>query len=230
MTSLLQFEALSRSYAGPDGPIAAVDDVSLSVNRGEFVAIQGPSGCGKTTLILSAGTLLQPTSGRLRLAGEDPYALSAEQRARFRAANIGFVFQQFHLIPYLTVLDNVLVPSLASTVPDALDRALDLLAQLGLQPRGQHLAADLSTGERQRTALARALLCHPKLLLADEPTGNLDLENGAVVLQHLATFARNGGTVLLVTHDPRAAQFAHRVLKMVRGRIESEADKNLQCD
>jgi putative ABC transport system ATP-binding protein len=229
MTPLLQFEAVTKSYLGPDGLIAAVDDVSLSVGAGEFVAVQGPSGCGKTTLILSAGALLQPTSGLVRVAGQDPYALSAEEGARFRAAHIGFVFQQFHLIPYLSVLDNVLVPSLASPVPAALDRARDLLTRFGLEHRARHLAADLSTGERQRTALARALLGGPKLLLADEPTGNLDLENGTLVLEHLANFAASGGTVLLATHDPRAAQFAHRVLKMVHGKIESGAEKRAQC-
>jgi ABC-type lipoprotein export system ATPase subunit len=198
-----------------------VDDISLAVGTGEFVAIQGPSGCGKTTLILVAGALLQPTHGQVLIDGQNPYFLSHEKRATFRAATIGFVFQQFHLIPYLSVLDNILAPSLARNVAGAGQRAQELLTQFGLEPRARHLSADLSTGERQRTALARALLTRPKLLLADEPTGNLDQENGALVLRCLADFARSGGTVLLVTHDPRAAEYADRIVKMNRGKLEA---------
>jgi ABC-type lipoprotein export system ATPase subunit len=198
-----------------------VDGVSLGLEAGEFVAIQGPSGCGKTTLILMAGALLQPTSGRVRLAGQDPYALSAERRAGFRAAHVGFVFQQFHLIPYLSVLDNVLAATLAGPIPGAEERARALLAHFALEPQADRLCADLSTGERQRAALARALLPRPKLLLADEPTGNLDPENGDRVLRCLAQFAEGGGAVLLVTHDPRAADHARRILTMDNGRIDS---------
>lgn len=220
MTTLLRLENLSKSYPGPGDALQAVDRVSLSVGAGEFVGVQGPSGCGKTTLILAAGALLQPTSGRVLVAGQDPYALSSDQRARFRAANIGFVFQQFHLIPFLSVLDNVLAPALAGPVAGARERARELLAHFGLQHRAGHLSADLSTGERQRAALARALLRRPKLLLADEPTANLDDENGAVVLRCLAEFAHGGGTVLVVTHDPRAAKYAGRLLEMSGGKLE----------
>ena len=222
-TPVLRLENLSKSYTGPGDALQAVDRVSLSVGAGEFVGVQGPSGCGKTTLILAAGALLQPTSGRVLVAGQDPYALPSGQRARFRAANIGFVFQQFHLIPFLSVLDNVLAPALAGPVAGARQRAGELLAQFGLGHRAGHLSADLSTGERQRAALARALLRRPKLLLADEPTANLDEENGAVVLRCLAEFARDGGTVLVVTHDPRAAKYAGRLLEMNGGRLEDAA-------
>ncbi len=223
-TKLLHLENLSRSYPGPGGNHRAVDGVSLGLEAGEFVAIQGPSGCGKTTLILMAGALLQPTSGRVWLAGHDPYALSPERRAGFRAANVGFVFQQVHLIPYLSVLDNVLAATLAGPIPGAEARARELLAQFALESQAARLCADLSTGERQRTALARALLARPKLLLADEPTGNLDPENGDRVLRGLAQFAAGGGGVLLVTHDPRAADHARRIVRMDKGRIDGPAD------
>lgn len=221
MSALLQLEGLSKSYSGPKGTVNAVNQVSLTVSAGEFVAVQGPSGCGKTTLLLAAGGLLQPTGGRVLLNGQDPYALSPEQRAQFRAVNVGFVFQQFHLVPYLDVLDNILVPTLAlSAHSGARARALELAARFGLTHRLRHLPAALSTGERQRVALARALLNIPKLLLADEPTGNLDEENGQVVLRCLAEFARDGAAVLLVTHEPRAGQHADHVVKINGGKIQ----------
>jgi putative ABC transport system ATP-binding protein len=219
MSALLQLENLGKSYAGPKGNVSAVDGVSLTVGAGEFVAVQGPSGCGKTTLLLAAGALLQPSRGRVLLNGQDPYTLSFEQRARFRAVNVGFVFQQFHLIPYLSVLDNVLAPSLAVRGSAAEGRARELIAHFGLQDRAHHLSAELSTGERQRTALARALLNRPRLLLADEPTGNLDGENSQIVLGYLARFAQNGGAVLLATHDPAAARYAQRLVPLRDGRL-----------
>jgi ABC-type lipoprotein export system ATPase subunit len=220
MNALLQIEGLSKSYPGGQGTITAVDEVSLTVGAGEFVAVQGPSGCGKTTLLLAAGALLRPTHGRVLVNGEDPYALSPGERARFRAVNVGFVFQQFHLVPYLDVFDNTLVPTLAlGANGGARARALELVARFGLTERLHHRPAALSTGERQRVALARALLNKPKLLLADEPTGNLDAENGQLVLRSLAEFARDGGAVLLVTHEPGAGDYASRIVKMNRGRI-----------
>jgi len=221
MNALLQMEGLTRTYAGPGGEVRAVDGVSLSLDAGEFVAVRGPSGCGKTTLLLAAGALLAPSSGRVRVVGQDPYALSAGQRAELRAAQIGFVFQQFHLVPYLDALDNILAPTLATgTGNGARSRALELAERLGLTPRLRHVPAALSTGERQRVALARALLNRPKLLLADEPTGNLDEANGLTVFQCLTEFARGGGAVLLVTHEPRAGEHATRRLEMKAGKLQ----------
>jgi len=220
MSALLQITGVSRSYGGPNGSITAVDDVSLTLGAGEFVGVQGPSGCGKTTLLLAAGTLLQPTRGRVVFNGQEVYALSPEERARFRALNLGFVFQQFHLMPYLNVLDNILASTLAlGSENGARTHALALADRFGLKDRLYHVPAALSTGERQRVALARALLNKPRLLLADEPTGNLDAENGQLVLRCLADFATNGGAVLLVTHETRAAEYAARVLQMDKGRI-----------
>lgn len=220
MSALLQIENLDRSYAGPRGIVNAVAGVSLTVNAGEFVAVRGPSGCGKTTLLLAAGALLQPSCGRVLLNGQSPYELSSGARARFRAENIGFVFQQFHLVPYLDVLDNILAPTLALEANgDHRARASELAQRFGLQDRLHHVPSALSTGERQRVALARALLNRPKLLLADEPTGNLDEQNGQLVFRCLAEFARDGGAVLLVTHEPRAGELATRTLHMEGGRI-----------
>ncbi|MFN4257748.1 MAG: ABC transporter ATP-binding protein [Gemmataceae bacterium] len=215
---MLDIRNLIKSYWGPKGTIPALREVSLHVDAGEFVAVQGPSGCGKTTLLLAAGGLLQPDHGQVLVREQDIYALHPEERVRFRAVHIGFVFQQFHLVPYLNVLDNVLAPTLAIAVPDARKRAYDLLDRFGLTDRSHHVPAQLSTGERQRTALARALLTRPELLLADEPTGNLDEENGKLVLECMTDFARNGGSVLLVTHDRQAADAADRVIFLDAGR------------
>lgn len=219
MSALVEIQNLTRSYPGRNGAVRALDGVSLTLHGGDFIAVQGPSGCGKTTLLLAAGGLLQPTSGVVTVAGEEPYAMSAEARAQFRAAHIGFVFQQFHLIPYLSVIENILAPTLARRAVEGQSRARELAAHFGLEHRLQHVPSELSTGERQRTALARALLNRPKLLLADEPTGNLDRDNAEIVLGYLAEFAAQGGAVLLVTHDAAAAQRANSTRLMREGRF-----------
>ncbi len=214
LPSMLEIRDLRKNYAGPEGEVRALDGVSLAVAAGEFIAVQGPSGCGKSTLLAVAGALLAPDAGTVRIAGGDPYALGADARARFRARHIGFVFQQFHLIPYLDVLENVLAPALAAPFADSEARARALIDRFGLTHRLRHVPAELSTGERQRAALARALLLRPRLLLADEPTGNLDQTSSEGVLRHLAEFAADGGAVLLVTHDPQAAAAARRVISL----------------
>jgi ABC-type lipoprotein export system ATPase subunit len=220
MSVLLQIDALGHVYEGLKGPIQAVDGVSLHVDAGEFVAAMGPSGCGKTTLLLAAGGLLQPTSGRALVDGKDVFMMTPSQRALFRAAKIGFVFQQFHLVPYLDVLDNVLAPTLAlGSQRNARNRACELVERFGLADRLHHTPDSLSTGERQRVALARAMINSPRLLLADEPTGNLDDNNGGEVFRCLAEFARMDGAVLMVTHDARATDYATRTVKMDKGRI-----------
>jgi putative ABC transport system ATP-binding protein len=219
MTPALQLSSLSKTYRRARETVQAVEGVSLELEPGEFVAVQGPSGCGKTTLLLTAGGLLHPTRGQVRVEGVDPYEMTSAARARFRATKVGFVFQQFHLVPYLSVLENILAPALALPRTGLRQRARELASHFGLQDRLHHVPAELSTGERQRVALARALLNAPTLLLADEPTGNLDGDNAAIVLEHLAEFARGGGAVLLVTHDAAAARHARRVLRMKAGRM-----------
>ncbi len=219
---MLNATDIKKHYRGDNGTVRALDGVSVTVAAGEFTAVKGASGCGKTTLLLAAGGLLRPDSGQVLVAGQDPYAMDREQRAGFRAEQVGFVFQRFHLVPYLSVLDNVLTPSLARPADDAEDRAAELIEHFGLQDRIGHTPGELSTGERQRVALARALLNRPKLLLADEPTGNLDGDNAECVLSYLAEFAAVGGAVLLVTHDDRATGFAGQILHMQDGRVSAD--------
>ena len=217
---LLSFKNVTKHYAGKTD-VRAIDDVSFTLNPGDFIAVRGSSGCGKSTLLLTAGALLSPTRGTVTFENSDLYALSAEQRARLRAAKIGFVVQQFHLVPYLTVRDNVLAASSAAPSPDAAARTDELLERFNMTHRASHVPSQLSTGERQRTALARALLNQPKLLLADEPTGNLDPENAQIVLDALRDFAANGGAVLLVTHDDRSSGAAQRVMHMSAGKLQT---------
>lgn len=218
----LRLSGVTQVFDGRDGAVQAVDGVDLQLAAGDFTVVRGASGCGKTTLLLMAGGLLRPTAGEVTLAGQNLYALSGESRARFRASRIGFVFQQFYLIPYLSVLENVLAATLAvGGVPgdDRESRARELLDNLQLGARLGHVPAELSTGEQQRVALARALLNAPALILADEPTGNLDEKNGAIVLESLRSFAASGGMVLMVTHDARAERYASCVRQMVQGRL-----------
>jgi len=213
---MLDIREISKTYTTGGKDVRVLDAMSLHVGAGEFVAVQGQSGCGKSTLLLSAGGLLRPDSGQVLVAGDDPYELSSEARADFRAMHIGFVFQQFHLVPYLDVLDNVLSPSMAHNSSDVRPRAMEMIEHFGLTDRIGHLPGELSTGERQRTALARALLNRPKLLLADEPTGNLDADSGQVVLNYMREFASADGAVLMVTHDSNAAGKADRTIELAK--------------
>jgi putative ABC transport system ATP-binding protein len=223
---LFTMNEVSKTYQGSDTPVHALQNVSLDIEAGKFVAVRGPSGCGKSTLLLTAGTLLAPDDGELVFLDERPYRMDSDARASFRGQHLGFVFQQFHLVPYLSVIENVMAPTLAlSQTPLAVEsslvrsRASDLLHRFGLGHRLSHTPSKLSSGERQRCALARAMLNHPKMLLADEPTGNLDPENAEIVLEAMRDFANDGGAVLLVTHDDRAASAADHTLWMDQGRL-----------
>jgi len=216
---MLCIKNLSKVFKGPKRIVQALENVSLSVKASEFVAVQGPSGSGKTTLLLSVGGLLVPSNGKITIDNQNPYLMSPDNRAHFRASTIGFVFQQFYLVPYLNILDNVLVPSLAFPRSIARDRARELINLFNLTDRIGHVPGELSTGERQRTVMARALLNNPKLLLADEPVGNLDNENANIVLSALEKFASSSGAVLMVTHDDRAAKYAHKTLQLKNGKL-----------
>jgi len=216
---MLEFRNIGMWFDGAEGRVDALSGVSFLLEPGELLAVRGPSGCGKTTLLLIAGGLLSPSSGQMILDSRDPYELSPERRSGLRAQTIGFVFQQFHLIPYLTVRQNIQVASLAVGADGAAERTQELISHFGLDDRAGHVPAKLSTGERQRTALARALLNRPKVILADEPTGNLDGDNAQTVLGYLGQYVSDGGCVLLVTHDDRAAKHATRTLQMSKGRL-----------
>ena len=216
---MLQLENITKKYTKGNQAIFALDNVSLRAGQGEFVVVRGASGSGKTTLLLVAGGLLKPNSGKILINDVDIYDLTSEERAIFRANNIGFVFQQYHLIPYLTILENVKLPMLAnkSIIPD--NDVIELIDSLGLKERLYHTPGELSAGEKQRTALARALLFKPKILLADEITGNLDLDNAKIVMDSLTNFTSSGGTVLLVTHDSTASELAHKIMFLDKGKV-----------
>lgn len=216
---MLEIQKTSKTWQGPSGPVRALIEADLTAGHGDFIVVRGPSGSGKTTLLLLAGGLLAPDEGRILWNGKDPYTLTSSERAALRAKTVGFVFQQFHLVPYLTVRENVLVPSLASGITGGEERAGALLERFGLADRAAHKPGELSTGEKQRTALARAILLGPALLLADEPTGNLDGESSKVTLEALEEHASSGGTVLLVTHDRNLAPRKGREFLLEKGRL-----------
>jgi ABC-type lipoprotein export system ATPase subunit len=213
-------ERVSKVY---DGRIRALTDVSLHLRPGELVALTGPSGSGKSTLLNLIGALDSPDAGRIVVDGETLRDL--EDPARYRRTTVGFVFQLHHLLPDLTAQANVEIPLIAAGVPgsDRRQRARELLGEVGLEPRAEHLPGQLSGGERQRVALARALANHPRLLLADEPTGALDSGTGERVLGLMTQLReRLGMTMLLVSYDPAVGKLADRILHMVDGRIEQE--------
>ncbi len=216
---------LRKTYGRGDKQVRAINGVSLTVEAGEFAVVRGPSGCGKTTLMLALGGLLAPDDGTVQLDGHDPYNMPAGQRDAFRAANVGFVFQQFYLVPYLNARDNVLAPLVAGRVEDSHGRGEELIRRFNLEDRRNHYPAELSTGEKQRVAMARAMLKNPKFMLADEPTGNLDEENARIVVDALKDYARAGAAVVMVTHDPRWEGDGDSLIRLEYGRIAS-TDRN----
>ena len=210
---MLEVTNLSKAYPTPQGPLPILSDISLKLERGEAVSIMGPSGSGKSTLLYIIGALEPPTSGTVTLDGQNPFALDEKQLARFRNRHTGFVFQDHCLLPQLTVLENVLTPTLvAETTEDDTARAKELLDQVGLSGRLTHRPAELSGGEKQRVAVARALIRKPALLLCDEPTGNLDRKSSDAVADLLLELHRQQQTILIVvTHSAElAARFATR--------------------
>lgn len=218
--TVISVKDVSKVHSGRRGEVRALDGLSLDVAQGEFVAVRGPSGSGKSTLLMAIGGMSRPTAGAVTVSGTDIYALGGTPRAAFRARTVGFVFQMFHLAPYLTVLENVCLPTSLVRDTSGFDRARELLDRFGLSGRLHHRPAELSTGERQRTAIARALVNRPSLLLADEPTGNLDPDTGAEILGYLAEFNRSGGTVLLVTHEEWVEAYATRTVHVRAGRLD----------
>jgi ABC-type lipoprotein export system ATPase subunit len=216
---MISCDEVTKIFRKNGSEVTSLDRFTAEVADGEFVAVRGPSGSGKTTLLLTLGGMQRPSDGSVQLAGRDLYALSPAERARLRSSEIGFVFQMFHLVPYLDLLGNVLLACPGKPSAEVRQRASGLMDELGLADRASHRPGELSAGERQRLAVARALLNHPKLILADEPTGNLDPENAAEVIRHLAEFHRGGGTVVLVTHGSAADAHADRTLRLEQGRL-----------
>ncbi len=215
MTPLIALKDLTKNY---NGKVKALDRVSLEICPGEWVAVMGASGSGKTTLLNMIAALDQPTSGLLLVDGVDLLALTEEDRARFRREKVGLIFQQFHLVPYLTALENVMLAQYFHSMADEAE-ARSALAQVGLEERARHLPSELSGGEQQRVCIARALINQPKILLADEPTGNLDAENEKAITEIFRALHRAGHTLLVVTHDPNIGQEADRIVELEHGRL-----------
>lgn len=218
--------ALTKTYSRGREQVHALVDASFDIHPGEFVAIVGPSGAGKSTLLNLIGCMDAPTSGTLKLVGQSVEGLGERCRTRLRRDRIGFVFQHFGLIPTLTVAENVALPALFAG-RRAPERAEELLVQVGLQHRREHRPHELSGGEMQRVAIARALMNRPALLLADEPTGNLDTATGDTIIELFQQLNRDGLTVLVVTHNSSLAQAAQRTIELVDGRIRSTTSPTL---
>jgi putative ABC transport system ATP-binding protein len=218
---MIRLDALSRTFQVGGALVRALDEVDLVIGAGEYLSIMGPSGSGKSTLLNVLGLLDTPTSGAFWLDGVNTSTMSDDQLAATRQKQIGFVFQSFHLVPRMTALENVQLPMLLAGVPpeERRERARRALTGVGLDDRADHRPAQLSGGERQRVAIARAIVMQPKLLLADEPTGNLDTAAGAEVVRIMEDLNARGPTLVVVTHDPQIGERARRRLKLRDGRV-----------
>jgi len=220
---MIRLNQIVRAYpakAEGGGEIRALDGISLQVAAGEWLAVMGPSGSGKSTLVNLIGCLDQPTVGEVWLDGQNVAGIAAKELARVRAEKIGFIFQHFHMIPYLTAVENVMLAQYFHSMTDE-DEALEALQRVGLKDRADHLPAQLSGGEQQRVCIARALINDPKIVLADEPTGNLDAANEEIVMRLLRELHDQGRTIIMVTHDPVVARMADRRIELHHGRIAS---------
>jgi len=222
---VIKLKKVSRLYPAKaeenGGTIRALDDFSLTVDPGEWVSIMGPSGSGKSTLVNLIGCLDRPSNGEIWLDGQDVANISGAELNRVRSEKIGFVFQQFHLIPYLTAVENVMLAQYFHSMTDEKE-ALDALERVGLKDRCHHVPSQLSGGEQQRVCIARALINDPKIILADEPTGNLDAQNEEIVLRLLREFHQQGRTIVMVTHDPVVARLADRRIELHHGKIAAQ--------
>lgn len=221
---MIELQDVNKTYLVGESPLRALRDVNITIEAGEYLSVMGPSGSGKSTLLNMVGLLDRPDSGSYRLEGTATEELGEEARARLRADYVGFIFQAFHLINRLTTLENVELPMMLAGIAPKKRRqsALDVLEQVGLADRAGHRPNQLSGGQLQRVAIARAIVMRPRILLADEPTGNLDQASGAEVVEVLENLNREGITLLVVTHDAQLGKRARRRIRMVDGQIESD--------
>lgn len=219
---LIQTENLNRTYLTEEVETTALRNATLQIKKGEFVAIMGPSGCGKTTLLNMLGLIDRPTSGDYNFDGTLINGMTENQLTRMRRGNMGFIFQNYNLVDELNVIENVELPLVFMGIKRKERRKLvmEILDQLKMSHRGSHYPQQLSGGQQQRVAFARAVVNQPKLLLADEPTGNLDSKNSVMMLDLLADHNRKGGTIIMVTHSNKDASYAHRLVKLLDGEIE----------
>jgi len=218
---MIRINNVTKLYETKAGELRALDDVSLHVEAGEWLSVMGPSGSGKSTLVNLIGCLDRPSKGEILIDGEDIAQMSAADLNRVRSEKIGFIFQQFHLIPYLTAVENIMLAQYFHSMTDQ-QEALEALERVGLKERARHLPGQLSGGEQQRVCIARALINDPKIILADEPTGNLDAQNEEIVLRLLREFHEQGRSIVMVTHDPVVARLADRRIDLHHGRIASQ--------
>ena len=225
--SYIDAKNLFKEYGTGAATVTAVGGVNLRVNAGEFVAVMGESGSGKSTLLSMLGGLNAPTSGSFLVDGVDVYALTSDGRADFRKKSIGFVFQNFHLLPYLTLAENVMLPLAIVKMgkKQKLATAIDALARVGLPDKAHRLPNQISGGEQERVAIARAIVNHPPIILADEPTGNLDTHTGSAIMKLLTALNREGITVIMVTHSNEYAHYARRLIRLSDGRVVDEGTK-----
>lgn len=217
---VLELKNVTRVFRAGMVETVALDSITLSVKQGEFVSIMGPSGCGKSTLLNIMGALDRPSEGHVMVEGVDVFSLSAKEQARFRNQHMGFIFQSFHLIPSLSVYENVEMPLLYGKVGKAerRERITEMLERVGLSHRMHHFPNQISGGQCQRAAIARALVCNPGLILADEPTGNLDSKMGGEVMEILKGMnQKDGHTIVMVTHNEEQAKLSHRIVRMIDG-------------
>lgn len=224
---MIELRGIDRTFEVGDQPVHALRHIDLEIPAGAYVSVMGPSGSGKTTLLNILGLLDRPDRGEYRFGGVETTGLDEEQRARLRREQIGFVFQAFHLIPRLSAAENVALPLVLAGVPPAerRERVAAILAALGLSDRAHHRPDQLSGGQRQRVAIARATIMRPRLLMADEPTGNLDRASGQEVIATLERLNQEGLTLMIVTHDPELGARARRCIRMVDGAIVEELDR-----
>ncbi|WP_298518560.1 ABC transporter ATP-binding protein [uncultured Kordia sp.] len=229
---MITLSDLTKVYRTEEVETTAIHKLNLTVKEGEFVSIMGTSGCGKSTLLNIIGLLDAPTSGSYQFADEEVSKYSEKQRALLRKANIGFVFQNFNLIDELSVYENIELPLIYNKVPssDRKKRVNEILERIGIAHRAKHFPLQLSGGQQQRVAVARALVANPKLILADEPTGNLDSKNGNEVMELLAELHASGATIIMVTHSSYDAQFSSRIVMMKDGEIISEKTNTRDID
>ncbi len=221
---MIKVENLTKTFETEDVQTMALSNVSLEVADGEFVAIMGPSGCGKSTLLNILGLLDNPTSGSYALAGQEVGSLKEKDRTALRKGQIGFIFQNFNLIDELNIQENVELPLhyLGYKASDRKKKVAEVLQRMQISHRAKHFPQQLSGGQQQRAAIARAVIANPKLILADEPTGNLDSKNGEEVMRLLTELNREGATIVMVTHSDRDAQYAHRIIHLFDGQIQDD--------
>ncbi len=216
---MIKTEQLTKIFRSGRKDVIALNGIDMTIESGEFMLIKGHSGCGKSTLLFSLGGMLNPSSGTVSIDDLLVYDMGERGRAEFRANYIGFVFQSYHLLPYLTVLENILISQRFNKNNVTEERAIEIAESLNIAHRLKHKPSELSVGEKQRTALARVFITNPEVIFADEPTGNLDLENAKEVIEHLKKYNEKGGTVIMVTHGNEADEVAGRIINMKDGRL-----------